>query len=410
VRRSAIRLTGQSDPRPGSVPGQSCPCSGPGVVLFVSLTGWLGGPGRNLVTLLANLPADIEPVLACSAVGNLLPTARRRSRLQRHIALPKRRGRRSDPLGRLQAAAILAWWMIRHRREVLAVHANGFSELHVTAPGALIARLPLVVWFQGHEENPWDTRLGPLWGRLLRSQTLVACSEIARRRPVSSRVARSDEIAILPCPIDPEDSVATHDQRAAATIRDGRIVVGYFGGTFPHKGLYELPELARFLRDDPISWAIFCAPDANSSPSERDVFRRLEETLAGHIVQWGGVPDVRAGFAGCDVVVTLSRAESFSRTVAEAMLNAIPVVASDIEAHRALLGDNEAGLLFPVGDLRSAAEAVRRLAADSNLRRELGETGHAWAAAFAPEPIVSRFVALYRQGFASPPGNQVSCG
>ncbi len=39
------------------------------------------------------------------------------------------------------------------------------------------------------------------------------------------------------------------------------------------------------------------------------------------------------------------------------MLNGIPVVASDIEPLRELLGDDEAGLLFPPGDAVAAAAA-----------------------------------------------------
>ena len=60
--------------------------------------------------------------------------------------------------------------------------------------------------------------------------------------------------------------------------------------------------------------------------------------------------------------------ESFCRVAAEAMLNGIPVVGSDLAPIRALLGDDEAGLLFPVGDTHRAAEAIARLVADGGLR------------------------------------------
>ena len=66
--------------------------------------------------------------------------------------------------------------------------------------------------------------------------------------------------------------------------------------------------------------------------------------------------------------------ESFCRVAAEAMLNGIPVVGSDLAPIRALLGDDEAGLLFPVGDTHRAAEAIARLVADGG-RTALGAAG-----------------------------------
>jgi phosphatidylinositol alpha-mannosyltransferase len=366
----------------------------PKTVLFVSLSGWQAGPGRSLATLLAHLPPDIDPVLACPASGNLLPAVLRRSRLKTHVTLPRRRGQQPDLICRLQVIAILAFWIIRHRREILAVHANGFSELHVAAPGAIIARRRLIVWFHGHEENPWDARLGGVWNRLLRSRRLVAVSKIASRRAADAGVAPHDEIAIIPNPIDPEDVLANYAIHTAPA--SGPIVVGYLGGERRRKGFYELPDLVERLIDTPVTWAVFDQRTGTEDSSEEAVWRRLEAAGNTRLKIWGRVDDVRDAYAACDLVIALSKAESFSRGVAEPMLNGIPVVATDIEAHRLLLGEDEAGLLFPVGDLGAAAEAIRLLAADGELRRTMGEAGRARTAAFAPELVVSRFAALYR--------------
>ena len=73
-------------------------------------------------------------------------------------------------------------------------------------------------------------------------------------------------------------------------------------------------------------------------------------------------------YARCDVVVCPSVLDSFCRVAAEAMLNGIPVAGSDLPPIRALLGDDEAGLLFPVGDTEAAAEAIARLVGDERLR------------------------------------------
>ena len=313
--------------------------------------------------------------------------------LHAHVPLP-RRGQRPDPARRLRAMTILASWMIRHRREIAVVHVNGMSELHVTAPGVLLARLPLIVWFQGHEQNPWDSRLGWVWRRLLRHRRLMAVSEVAMRRAVAANVGRSHEFAIVPCPIDADDVVA--DRSPQTTLSRSRLHLGYFGGRSPPKGFYSLPKLVQLVSDAPVTWNIFAGPGGSDSPTETAVWKRLQGAGDERVKIYGRLDDVREAYGACDAVVTMSRAESFSRTVAEAMLNGLPVIASDIEAHRALLGDEEAGLLFPVGDLPAAAVAIRRLVADEQLRRRLGEAGRVRAAAFDPDMVASRFSEFYR--------------
>jgi len=109
---------------------------------------------------------------------------------------------------------------------------------------------------------------------------------------------------------------------------------------------------------------------------------------------------VRDVYGRTDLVVALSRTESFSRVVAEAGLNTIPVVATDIPAHRALIGDDAAGILFPVGDVDGAARAIVRLCDDAELRHRLGGEGRERSAAFDPCRVVPELVMLYRKGVA----------
>ncbi|HJW60721.1 MAG TPA: glycosyltransferase family 4 protein, partial [Actinomycetota bacterium] len=109
----------------------------------------------------------------------------------------------------------------------------------------------------------------------------------------------------------------------------------------------------------------------------------------------GKLVDVGTAYGRCDIVVCPSELESFCRVAAEAMLNGIPVVGSDLEPVRALLGDDEAGILFPVGDVDAAVKAVVRLATDPALRREQGAVGRQRAEAFAPDVVGAQFRRLY---------------
>ncbi len=93
---------------------------------------------------------------------------------------------------------------------------------------------------------------------------------------------------------------------------------------------------------------------------------------------------VRAGYAQspveavrqADVVLSLSRfAESFGRTVLEAMAAGRPVVAYDGGTPARLVDHGETGFVVPRGDLAAAAEALEALARDPARLRAMGRAG-----------------------------------
>ncbi len=66
-------------------------------------------------------------------------------------------------------------------------------------------------------------------------------------------------------------------------------------------------------------------------------------------------------------------------SVIEAMLCALPVVATDISGPREQVVPGETGLLVPPATVTPLADALATLAADSNLRARYGTAGRARA-------------------------------
>jgi glycosyltransferase involved in cell wall biosynthesis len=81
--------------------------------------------------------------------------------------------------------------------------------------------------------------------------------------------------------------------------------------------------------------------------------------------------------------VLASRSEGSPGAVVEAIVQHVPVLASDIAAHRGLLGADWPGL-FPVGDAAALAERLRRLVEDAAWERDLAARAAALAPGFAP--------------------------
>lgn len=86
--------------------------------------------------------------------------------------------------------------------------------------------------------------------------------------------------------------------------------------------------------------------------------------------------DVPATIRAADVVLNFSRAESFSQTCAEAGHLGRPVVATCCGGPEEIIVDGETGYLVAVDDINGAANAMLRLASDSDLRLAFGQQAH----------------------------------
>jgi hypothetical protein len=103
-----------------------------------------------------------------------------------------------------------------------------------------------------------------------------------------------------------------------------------------------------------------------------------------------------------DVLVAPSRDESFGLTLAEAGLFGVPAAASNIAAHREVVGD-DAGVLFNVEDADAMATALDRLVDDTGLRRRMGDAARRRVTSmFLIDRYVRDFQATYTALMARP--------
>lgn len=112
-------------------------------------------------------------------------------------------------------------------------------------------------------------------------------------------------------------------------------------------------------------------------------------TLGRHAYQ--ALPDL---YNSHDVFVFPSVSETFGHPMAEAMSSGMPLAVADTPVNREICGD--AALYFPPFSVSGLTDALRRLDADPELRRRLGENGRARAIArFGWEDHVDRLVATF---------------
>ncbi len=98
--------------------------------------------------------------------------------------------------------------------------------------------------------------------------------------------------------------------------------------------------------------------------------------------------DITRILNAADIFALPSHREGMPRSIIEAMMVGLPVVATDIRGPREEVVDGETGALVPVADADALAAALDRLAADPALRARWGTAGRARALALFDESVV----------------------
>lgn len=110
----------------------------------------------------------------------------------------------------------------------------------------------------------------------------------------------------------------------------------------------------------------------------------------------GSTADLPAQLATASIHALSSAHEGMPVVIAEAMCVGTPTVTTDSSPGvRELVGDDEAGLVVPTGDVPALAAALRRLIDDPALRVRLAERGPDRIRRFDPEAVLDDWEALF---------------
>lgn len=120
--------------------------------------------------------------------------------------------------------------------------------------------------------------------------------------------------------------------------------------------------------------------------------------LADRVALMGRTDDVPGALRQADAYVQASHHEGAPAAVGEAMAAGLPLILSDIPAHRSMIHHGREGLLFPPQDPSALADTIRRLAADRPARERMGRQARLTAEReLALERWVERELRLYGQ-------------
>lgn len=234
-------------------------------------------------------------------------------------------------------------------------------------------------------------------GRTARAEAAALRAALVPSEAVRARWERSGLFAPGRLELLPHPAPLPASRPAPPRARDdGRLVLATWGHLAPAKGLLDVLEALRLVRDERVSLLVLGEPvDAGHAEELLDAAEGLDVTFRGRYA----APDLPALRGEADLAVFMSRAEeTFGLVVAEARALGFPVVVSDRGALPERVG--EAGAVLPAADPATLAHLLAALLKDpSPLAR--------WAAAphddlLTPAAHAARVAAVYDRARQSP--------
>lgn len=181
-----------------------------------------------------------------------------------------------------------------------------------------------------------------------------------------------------------------------------RLVVGMVGRLVPAKGADYLLRAAReILQSFPKTLWVFIGEGP-----ERGNLERLARDLGieANVIFAGQRQDMPGVYASLDLLVLPSLTEGMPMTILEAMAARKPVVATRVGAVPRIVIPERTGLLTAPANIEDLRDALARLLADAELRRRMGQQGHALVREhYSAESMAENYLHLYQSLLAATP-------
>ena len=270
-------------------------------------------------------------------------------------------------------------------------------------------RVPYVLVVESHDEGPrpgWRRWVkGAVVPRVVGNASGVLVTGTLARDSMIARGAPPSRVRVFANTIDVDAFAARAsglaprrgELRAALGAADNDVLVLSVARLAPEKRLDTLVRAAVESGDHHVLLVV-----AGEGPGRGELESLARETGARLVltgdVEWDRVVEL---YVAADVFALLSERETWAVVVNEAAACGLPLVLTDrIGAAHDLLRDGENGVLVPAGDVGAAAQALRELAADPELRAALGARSRRLADDWGYGPSVEGFLGAVREAAA----------
>lgn len=366
-----------------------------------------------LIALIDGMAAEGWHVTAVCSDGPFIPGLRQRGYRVETIAI----SRGLNPLKHLVSLLRLYRLFRKERFDILHAHTPVAALLGRIA--ARLAGIPLVIYtahgFYFHDRMRTLPRIAYTWlewlgGRM--TDLLFTQSAEDAATAVALGIADPTNVVAIGNGVDvrrfePDQGEARAATRLALGIPETAIVIGIIGRMVAEKGYREFCSAASVIAQKyPEAWFVAVGdrlPSDHATGVERDI-AQARARVGNRLVLTGlrsDVPDLLAAF---DIFTLPSYREGMPRTIIEAMMMGLPVVATDIRGSREEVVDEETGLLVPPADADALCAAMELLVNDVAARSRMGKAGRRRALElFDESKVVAKQINSIKARLSDPP-------
>ncbi len=157
------------------------------------------------------------------------------------------------------------------------------------------------------------------------------------------------------------------------------IIIGSLGNIRPAKGYDILLNAAALLKQGTHSCRFVIAGQGKGTLYNELLALRKELGLEARVKFLGFLDDAAEFLANIDIFLSSSISEGLPLSAIQAMVAALPMVATRCGGYEGLITDGENGLLVDVGSPAAIAEVIEKLASDNELQSKLAKNAKAYA-------------------------------
>jgi glycosyltransferase involved in cell wall biosynthesis len=285
-----------------------------------------------------------------------------------------------------------------HASRVDAIYAVQWMTARHAAPVARLLDCPLFVKFAGGGHYGDLAVIGRSPERAQALEMLATAKRLVCISPQIAEEAReaglpAESILRIPNGVDLSRFEKVHPARLPGP--DGAEHVLFVGALRVEKRLPDLVRsFARVAQIRPKAQLVIAGEGAEET-AIRTAAREmgLEERI--HLL--GRRNDVPELLAGASVFVLTSASEGLSNALLEAMAAGTPIVATDIDANRAVVEHEKEALLIPLGDPEALGRAIVKLLDDRELALRLSRAGLAKVRDYDLSEVARRYRRAFRE-------------
>ena len=265
--------------------------------------------------------------------------------------------------------------------DLIQSHLLG-ANVYCSLVGLLTGK-PVVATFHGAVDIGENERLKGLKFAAINAgaSSIVAVTDSLLDDIMNRTLLSKKKSCVIYNGIDTSAFIRTHSNalRLKYGWNEDEIIIGSLGNIRPAKGYDILLKAAALLEHTDYSYRFVIAGQGKGRLYENLLALRKELGLEETVQFLGFIDDAADFLANIDIFLSSSISEGLPLSAIQAMVAALPIVATRCGGYEGLITDRENGVLVDIGIPQAIADGIEMIASDPTLQRKVSSNAKKYA-------------------------------